>query len=170
MRINIRQRKNPIRILTACRHSGSSLTAEMNGAASAAPNKKIGPVRGGEIPPFQGSFRPKNKFKVRLRYGWGMDGVTIGLFVAIFLQIWVTISLFKQLTEHINDLMTELVEDLPPALGEAMSGSMGEIQGMSEFNPIQMAIAQLIPNLVQPKLEVKEISRDLKGKFESDNL
>jgi hypothetical protein len=79
-----------------------------------------------------------------------MDYLTMGLYLAVFLQIWVTISLFKQLTEHINDLMSELVEDLPPALGEAMSGSMGELQGMAEVNPIQMAIAQLIPNLVQP--------------------
>ena len=142
----------------------------MNGAASAAPNKKIGPSRGGSGPPFRGSFRPKNKFKVRLRYGWGMDYLTMGLYVAVFLQIWVTISLFKQLTEHIEDLMTELVQDLPPALGEAMSGSMGELQEMAEVNPIQMAIAQLIPNLVQPKLEVKEISRDVKGQFQSDNL
>jgi hypothetical protein len=99
-----------------------------------------------------------------------MDYLTMGLYLAVFLQIWVTISLFKQLTEHINDLMSELVEDLPPALGEAMSGSMGELQGMAEVNPIQMAIAQLIPNLVQPKLEVKEISRDVKGQFQSDNL
>jgi hypothetical protein len=142
----------------------------MNGAASAAPNKKIGPSRGGAGPPFRGSFRPKNKFKFRVKYGWGMDYLTMGLYLAVFLQIWVTISLFKQLTEHIDDLMTELVQDLPPALGEAMSGSMGELQGMAEVNPIQMAIAQLIPNLVQPKLEVKEISRDVKGQFQSDNL
>ncbi len=99
-----------------------------------------------------------------------MDYVTIGLYLAITVNIWVTISLFKGLTEHIEGLLMELVEDLPPALGEAMSGSMGELQGMAEVNPIQMAIAQLIPNLVQPKLEVKEITRDSKGQFQSDNL
>ena len=66
--------------------------------------------------------------------------------------------------------MVELVEDLPPALGEAMKGSMGDLAGLAEINPIQAAIAQLIPNLIQPKLEVKEITRDSKGQFESDNL
>jgi hypothetical protein len=85
-------------------------------------------------------------------------------------NIWVTISLFKALTEHIEGLLMELVEDLPPALGEAMSGSMGELQGMAEVNPIQMAIAQLIPTLLQPKLEVKEVTRGAKGQFQSDNL
>ena len=99
-----------------------------------------------------------------------MDYVTIGLYGAIIVNIWVTISLFKGLTEHIEGLLMELVEDLPPALGEAMSGSMGELQGMAEVNPIQMAIAQLIPNLLQPKLEVKEVSRGAKGQFQSDNL
>ena len=99
-----------------------------------------------------------------------MDYVTIGLYGAIIVNIWVTISLFKALTEHIEGLLTELVEDLPPALGEAMSGSMGELQGMAEVNPIQMAIAQLIPTLLQPKLEVKEVTRGAKGQFQSDNL
>jgi len=99
-----------------------------------------------------------------------MDYVTIGLYGAIIVNIWVTISLFKALTEHIEGLLMELVEDLPPALGEAMSGSMGELQGMGEVNPIQMAIAQLIPSLIQPKIDVKEIVRDTKGQFQSDNL
>jgi hypothetical protein len=99
-----------------------------------------------------------------------MDYLTIGIYVAIIANIWVTISLFKALTEHIEGLLVEMVEDLPPALGEAMQGSMGELAGMAEINPIQAAIAQLIPNLIQPKLEVKEITRDSKGQFESDNL
>jgi hypothetical protein len=47
---------------------------------------------------------------------------------------------------------------------------MGEIAGLAEINPIQAAIAQLIPQMIQPKLEVKEITRDAKGQFESDNL
>jgi hypothetical protein len=80
------------------------------------------------------------------------------------------VSLFKALTEHIEGLLVEMVEDLPPALGEAMQGSMGEIAGLAEINPIQAAIAQLIPQMIQPKLEVKEITRDAKGQFESDNL
>ena len=94
----------------------------------------------------------------------------IGAICLIIVNIWVTISLFKSLTDHIEALFTEMVEDLPPALGEAMQGSMGELAGMAEINPIQAAIAQLIPNLIQPKLEVKEITRDSKGQFESDNL
>ena len=88
----------------------------------------------------------------------------------IIVNIWVTISLFKSLTDHIEALFTEMVEDLPPALGEAMQGSMGELAGMADINPIQAAIAQLIPNLIQPKLEVKEITRDSGGQFASDNL
>ena len=99
-----------------------------------------------------------------------MDYLTIGLYVAIIANIWVTISLFKGLTEHIEALFTEMVEDLPPALGDAMQGSMGDLAGMADINPIQAAIAQLIPQLIQPKLEVKEITRDVKGQFESDNL
>ena len=53
-----------------------------------------------------------------------MDYLTIGIYVAIIANIWVTISLFKALTEHIEGLLVEMVEDLPPALGEAMQGSM----------------------------------------------
>ena len=99
-----------------------------------------------------------------------MDYLTIGLYLAVIVNIWVTVSLFKALTEHIEGLLVEMVEDLPPALGEAMQGSMGEIAGLAEINPIQAAIAQLIPQMIQPKLEVKEITRDAKGQFESDNL
>jgi hypothetical protein len=94
----------------------------------------------------------------------------IGAICLIIVNIWVTISLFKSLTDHIEALFTEMVEDLPPALGEAMQGSMGELAGMADINPIQAAIAQLIPNLIQPKLEVKEITRDSGGQFASDNL
>jgi len=96
--------------------------------------------------------------------------LTTGLYLAVIVNIWVTVSLFKALTEHIEGLLVEMVEDLPPALGEAMQGSMGELAGMAEINPIQAAIAQLIPQMIQPKLEVKEITRDAKGQFESDNL
>jgi len=99
-----------------------------------------------------------------------MDYLTTGLYLAVIVNIWVTVSLFKALTEHIEGLLVEMVEDLPPALGEAMQGSMGELAGMAEINPIQAAIAQLIPQMIQPKLEVKEITRDAKGQFESDNL
>jgi len=99
-----------------------------------------------------------------------MDYLTTGLYLAVIVNIWVTVSLFKALTEHIEGLFTEMVEDLPPALGEAMQGSMGELAGMAEINPIQAAIAQLIPQMIQPKLEVKEIVRDSKGQFQSDNL
>jgi len=99
-----------------------------------------------------------------------MDYLTIGLYLAVIVNIWVTVSLFKALTEHIEGLLVEMVEDLPPALGEAMQGSMGELAGLAEINPIQAAIAQLIPQMIQPKLEVKEITRDAKGQFESDNL
>jgi len=99
-----------------------------------------------------------------------MDYLTTGLYLAVIVNIWVTVSLFKALTEHIEGLFTEMVEDLPPALGEAMQGSMGELAGLAEINPIQAAIAQLIPQLIQPKIEVKEITRDVKGQFESDNL
>ena len=94
----------------------------------------------------------------------------IGAICLIIVNIWVTISLFKSLTEHIEGLFTEMVEDLPPALGEAMQGSMGELAGMADINPIQAAIAQLIPQMIQPKLEVKEITRDSGGQFASDNL
>jgi len=99
-----------------------------------------------------------------------MDYLTIGLYLAVIVNIWVTVSLFKALTEHIEGLLVEMVEDLPPALGEAMQGSMGELAGLAEINPIQAAIAQLIPQMIQPKLEVKEITRDAKGQFESNNL
>jgi len=99
-----------------------------------------------------------------------MDYLTTGLYLAVIVNIWVTVSLFKALTEHIEGLLVEMVEDLPPALGEAMQGSMGELAGLAEINPIQAAIAQLIPQMIQPKLEVKEITRDAKGQFESDNL
>jgi len=99
-----------------------------------------------------------------------MDYLTLGLYLAVIVNIWVTVSLFKALTEHIEGLLVEMVEDLPPALGEAMQGSMGELAGLAEINPIQAAIAQLIPQMIQPKLEVKEITRDVKGQFESDNL
>jgi len=99
-----------------------------------------------------------------------MDYLTTGLYLAVIVNIWVTVSLFKALTEHIEGLFTEMVEDLPPALGEAMQGSMGDLAGMAEINPIQAAIAQLIPQMIQPKLEVKEIVRDSKGQFQSDNL
>jgi len=99
-----------------------------------------------------------------------MDYVTIGLYGAIIVNIWVTISLFKGLTEHIEGLMQEMIEDLPPALGEAMSGSMGELAEMPEVNPIQMAIAQMIPSLFERKIEVKEVTRGAKGQFQSDNL
>ena len=94
----------------------------------------------------------------------------IGAICLIIVNIWVTISLFKSLTEYIESLFTEMVEDLPPALGEAMQGSMGELAGMAEINPIQAAIAQLIPQMLQPKLEVKEITRDSGGQFSGDNL
>lgn len=94
----------------------------------------------------------------------------IGAICLIIVNIWVTISLFKSLTDHIEALFTEMVEDLPPALGEAMQGSMGELAGMADINPIQAAIAQLIPQMIQPKLEVKEITRDSGGQFASDNL
>ena len=94
----------------------------------------------------------------------------IGAICLIIVNIWVTISLFKSLTEYIESLFTEMVEDLPPALGEAMQGSMGELAGMAEINPIQAAIAQLIPQMIQPKLEVKEITRDSGGQFSGDNL
>lgn len=90
--------------------------------------------------------------------------------MAVIVNIWVTVSLFKALTEHIEGLLVEMVEDLPPALGEAMQGSMGELAGLAEINPIQAAIAQLIPQMIQPKLEVKEIARSSNGQFESDNL
>ncbi len=113
---------------------------------------------------------PENTFKGRVTPGWGMDYLSIGLILAIIVNIWVTVSLFKALTEHIEGLLVEMVEDLPPALGEAMQGSMGELAGLAEINPIQAAIAQLIPQMIQPKLEVKEITRDVKGQFESDNL
>ena len=96
--------------------------------------------------------------------------MTTGLYLAVIVNIWVTVSLFKALTEHIEGLLVEMVEDLPPALGEAMQGSMGELAGIAEINPIQAAIAQLIPQMIQPKLEVKEITRDAKGQFEGDNL
>ena len=99
-----------------------------------------------------------------------MDYVTIGLYGAVIVNIWVTISLFKALTEHIEGLLQEMIEDLPPALGEAMSGSMGQLAEMPEVNPIQMAIAQIIPNLFQPTLQVKEVTRGEKGQFQSDNL
>ena len=99
-----------------------------------------------------------------------MDYLTTGLYLAVIVNIWVTVSLFKALTEHIEGLLVEMVEDLPPALGEAMQGSMGELAGIAEINPIQAAIAQLIPQMIQPKLEVKEITRDAKGQFEGDNL
>ena len=99
-----------------------------------------------------------------------MDYVTIGLYLAITANIWVTISLLKGLSQHIEELLREMVEDLPPALGEAVSGSMGQLAEMPEVNPIQMAIAQLIPNLLEPKIQVKEIGRDSKGQFQSDNL
>ena len=94
----------------------------------------------------------------------------IGAICLIIVNIWVTISLFKSLTEYIESLFTEMVEDLPPALGEAMQGSMGELAGMAEITPIQAAIAQLIPQMIQPKLEVKEITRDSGGQFSGDNL
>ena len=94
----------------------------------------------------------------------------IGAICLIIVNIWVTISLFKSLTEYIESLFTEMVEDLPPALGEAMQGSMGELAGMAEINPIQAAIAKLIPQMIQPKIEVKEITRDSGGQFSGDNL
>ena len=95
-----------------------------------------------------------------------MDYLTIGLYLAIFAHLWVTVSLFKQLTEHINDLMTELVEDLPPALGEAVGGSIGEMGGMGDVNPIQLAIAQIIPNLFEkPAITAKVIERGKDGQF-----
>ena len=115
-------------------------------------------------------YYSKNTFKGRFVVGWRMQYELIGAICLIIVNIWVTISLFKSLTEHIEALFTEMVEDLPPALGEAMQGSMGELAGMAEINPIQAAIAQLIPQLIQPNLEVKEISRDPGGKFSSDNL
>jgi len=99
-----------------------------------------------------------------------MDYLTIGLYLAVIVNIWVTVSLFKALTEHIEGLLVEMVEDLPPALGEAMQGSMGELAGLAEINPIQAAIAQLIPQMIKPNLEVKEITRSSNGQFESDNL
>jgi hypothetical protein len=99
-----------------------------------------------------------------------MDYLSIGLILAVIVNIWVTVSLFKALTEHIEGLLVEMVEDLPPALGEAMKEGVGDLAGLGEINPIQHAIAQIIPQLIQPKLEVKEITRDSGGKFASDNL
>ena len=98
-----------------------------------------------------------------------MDYLTIGLYLAIFAHLWGTVSLFKQLTEHINDLMTELVEDLPPALGEAMGESLPAINGMGEINPIQMAIAQIIPKMFENRpIEAKVLKKDEKGQFIKD--
>lgn len=95
-----------------------------------------------------------------------MDYLLIGVYLAILVHLWVTVSLFKQLTDHINDLMTELVEDLPPALGEAMGESLPQIQGMGEINPIQMAIAQIIPRMFENRpIEAKVMKKDEKGQF-----
>tara|TARA_Y100001973_G_scaffold93722_1_gene144924 strand:- start:23 stop:352 length:330 start_codon:yes stop_codon:yes gene_type:complete len=105
-------------------------------------------------------------FKCRLVVGWRMDYITIGLYLAVLVNLWVTISLFKQLTDHINSLITELVEDLPEALGEAMGGSLEGMAGMADVNPIQMAIAQIIPNLFEkPAIEAKLVERGENGQF-----
>ena len=95
----------------------------------------------------------------------------IGAICLIIINIWVTISLFKALTEHIEGLFTEMVEDLPPALGEAMSGSMEGMSQMAEVNPIQMAIAQLLPKMFEkPTIEAKLLERSENGQFTKDNL
>lgn len=96
-----------------------------------------------------------------------MDWVSICLGIGIILQIFVNFRLISTLTVYIEELLREIVEDLPPALGEAMSENIKTGEMMQEINPIQMAIAQMIPKLLdQPKIEVKEIQRSQSGKFQ----
>ena len=96
-----------------------------------------------------------------------MDWVSICLGIGIILQIFVNFRLISTLTVYIEELLREIVEDLPPALGEAMSENIKTGEMMQEINPIQMAIAQIIPKLLdQPKIEVKEIQRSQSGKFQ----
>jgi hypothetical protein len=95
----------------------------------------------------------------------------IGAIGLIILNIWVTISMIKGLSEHIESLLVELVEDLPPALGEAMSGSMEGMSQMADVNPIQMAIAQMLPKMFEkPAIEAKLVERSATGQFTKDNL
>ena len=96
-----------------------------------------------------------------------MDWVSICLGIGIILQIFVNFRLISTLTVYIEELLREIVEDLPPALGAAMSENIKNGEMMQEINPIQMAIAQMIPKLLdQPKIEVKEIQRSQSGKFQ----
>ena len=96
-----------------------------------------------------------------------MDWVSICLGLGIILQIFVNIRLISELSNYIEEMLREIVEDLPPALGEAMSENIKTGEMMQEINPIQMAIAQMIPKLLdQPKIEVKEIQRAQDGKFQ----
>jgi hypothetical protein len=95
----------------------------------------------------------------------------IGVVLLVLANIWVTISLIKALTDHINDIFTEMVEDLPPALAESMGQAMPDLAGNVEFNPIQMAIAQIIPKMFEkPAIEAKLMPKDEKGRFTTDNL
>ena len=96
-----------------------------------------------------------------------MDWVSICLGLGIILQILVNIRLYSALSAYIEELLREIVEDLPPALGESMKNSMGDVELMGDVNPIQMAIAQIIPKMFEtPEISAKIIERGNDGKFQ----
>ena len=96
-----------------------------------------------------------------------MDWVSICLGMGIILQIIVNIRLYSALSAYIEELLREIVEDLPPALGESMKDSLGNVEMMGEINPIQMAIAQIIPKMFEgPEITAKIIERGADGKFQ----
>jgi hypothetical protein len=96
-----------------------------------------------------------------------MDWVSICLGSGIILQIIVNIRLISSLSAYIEEMLREIVEDLPPALGESMKEGLGNAELMSEVNPIQMAIAQIIPKMFEsPEIQAKVIERSSDGKFQ----
>ena len=95
-----------------------------------------------------------------------MDWVSICLGLGIILQIFVNIRLISGLSNYIEEMLREIVEDLPPALGKAVGENMQNVE-MGESTPIQLAIAQILPQLFQkPALEVTKIARGSDGKFQ----
>jgi len=96
-----------------------------------------------------------------------MDWVSICLGLGIILQILVNIRLYSALSAYIEELLREIVEDLPPALGESLKEGFGNAEFMSDVNPIQMAIAQIIPKMFEePQIQAKIVERGNDGKFQ----
>lgn len=100
-----------------------------------------------------------------------LEIMIIANILLVLLNIWILLKLVGGLSQQIDAQILELVEELPPALENAIGGGMEGLAGGLDVNPIQMAIAQIIPDLLKPPtIEAKMMERDEKGQFSAKEL